>query len=253
MEMNTVIAIVSAAAAGIAAVGAIAASVASFVALKPAKRAARAAEDQTEIQRDLMYQAAQPYVWADIQPDNQQGTMLHLVVGNAGPTMARNVRVVINPPFPGLPDEPEQSAVAQKRVREGILSLAPKRIVRWSLGPGHVLLADGTSETSYSLTVTAEGPYGALDPVAFEVRPSDWREARDAPDGSLHFVRLEIKKLASETEKISTYIQQTDFVALVRNDDTGKPVGSIDIKGPACTDGEGPLDSEAEEEMRSPR
>ena len=87
-------------AAVVAAVGAIAAAIVAILALKPAQLAAKAAEEQANVQRELMYQSAQPYVWADIQPDVQQGTMLHLALGNAGPTVARNVRVVIDPPFP---------------------------------------------------------------------------------------------------------------------------------------------------------
>ncbi|MDJ0355670.1 hypothetical protein [Paenarthrobacter sp. PH39-S1] len=201
MDMNAIAAIV-------AAVGAIAAASAAFVALKPAQRAATAAEDQTEIQRDLMRQAAQPYVWADIQPDMQQGTMLHLVVGNAGPTTARNVRLVIDPPIPESPEYPGMTAAAQRRVSDGVLSLAPGRVIRWSLGRGFDLLADENSTTTYRLRVTADGPYGALQPDEFEIRPNDWREARDAPDGNLHFVRKEIEKLAQEAEKIRKHIQQ---------------------------------------------
>ena len=121
-------------AAGVAAFGAIAAAVVAFFALKPAQLAAKAAEEQTRVQRELMYQSAQPYVWADIQPDDQQGTMLHLVLGNAGPTVARNVRVFIDPPFPQLSDRVGRSAVAQRRLREGVLSLSPGRTMRWSLG-----------------------------------------------------------------------------------------------------------------------
>ena len=218
MDPNAAAAIVSAVAAGVAAVGAIAAAIAAFVALKPAQRAARAAESQTEIQRDLMRQAAQPYVWADIQPDVQQGTMLQLVVGNAGPTMARNVRVVIDPPIPEHPGYSGAAVAAQKRVRDGILSLAPGRIIRWSLGRGFDLLEDEHDGTTYRLRATADGPHGPLEPVDFEIRPRDWREARDAPDGNLHFVRKEIEKLAAETKNIREFIQREDIVALIRSD-----------------------------------
>ncbi|MTB70778.1 hypothetical protein GGG17_02055 [Arsenicicoccus sp. MKL-02] len=47
-----------------------------------------AAWEQTQLQRDLAHEALQPYVWADIQPDVQQGTVMHVVVGNNGPTVA---------------------------------------------------------------------------------------------------------------------------------------------------------------------
>ncbi|QCY47072.1 hypothetical protein GcLGCM259_1339 [Glutamicibacter creatinolyticus] len=197
MDLNTF-------AAGVAAFGALSAAVAAFVALKPAHEASRAAKDQTEIQRDLMRQAAQPYVWADIQPDVQQGTMLHLVLGNAGPTLARNVRVSIDPPIPEHPSYSGATRVAQNRVAEGILSLAPGRVIRWSLGRGFDLLEDENDETQYRLEVTAEGPYGPLEPVSFYIRPRDWREARDAPEGNLHLVRKEIQSLTDAVNTVGS-------------------------------------------------
>lgn len=195
MDPNTI-------AAAVAAFGAIAAAIAAFVALRPAQRAAQAAEDQTEVQRELMHQAAQPYVWADIQPDNQQGTMLQLVLGNSGPTIARNIRAVIDPPIPESANYSGASAAAQLRLREGILSLAPGRTIRWSLGRISDLVEDKDDKTVYRIRVTAEGPYGAIDPVDIEIRLSDWRESRDAPDGSLHHIRKEIEKLTKAVEKL---------------------------------------------------
>ncbi len=189
-----------------------------FVALRPASKAVDESKEQTTIQRDLMVQAAQPYAWVDIQPDRQQGTMLQLVVGNIGPTMARNVKVFIDPPIPEHPAYSGTTAVVQERLREGILSLAPRRVIRWSLGRGFDLLEDKDDATIYRLRVTADGPYGALEPVEFEVRPRDWREARDAPDGSLHHVRKEIEKLAGEAKGLRTYIKQAGIVALVKSD-----------------------------------
>lgn len=211
IDSNTVAAIV-------AAIGAVTAALAAWVALIPANKAVAQAKEQTKIQRDLMVQATQPYIWADIQPDPQQGTMLHLVVGNVGPTMARNVRVVIDPAIPKHPAYSGKTDVAQERLRDGILSLAPRRMIRWSLGRSFDLLEDEDDTTTYRLRVTADGPYGALEPVEFEVRPRDWRETRDAPDGSLHHVRKAVEELTGEFKGLRTHIQQAGFVALVRSD-----------------------------------
>ena len=188
MDSNTI-------AAWVAAVAAIVAAVVAFFALWPAQRAAKAAEEQTRVQRELMYQSAQPYVWADIQPDDQQGTMLHLVLGNAGPTVARHVRVFIDPPFPQVSGHIGRSTVAQRRLREGILSLAPGRIIRWSLGIASDLMMDEEDTTVYRVRVMADGPYGEIEPVETEICLSDWRESLDAPGGSLHHIRKSIEKL----------------------------------------------------------
>ena len=115
IDLSTIVSVAAAAAA-------IAAAIAAFAALRPAERAARAAEEQLGVQCDIARQAAQPYVWADIQPDNQQGVLLHLVVGNAGPTVAHNVRVVITPPISGSGSRGECAIDAQRRLSEGVLS-----------------------------------------------------------------------------------------------------------------------------------
>ena len=197
-------------AAVVAAVGAIAAAIVAILALKPAQLAAKAAEEQTNVQRELMYQSAQPYVWADIQPDVQQGTMLHLVLGNAGPTVARNVRVVIDPPFPQSSGRVGRSAVAQRRLREGVLSLSPGRTIRWSLGRASDLMKDEEEVTVYRVRVTAEGPYGEIDPVETEIRLSDWRESLDAPEGSLHHIRKSIDKLVIAIESLENAVEHVE-------------------------------------------
>lgn len=83
-------------------------------AARAAAKQAKAARDQTEIQREqvlaareqtqlqleLARERLQPYVWADIQPDMQQGTLVYVMVGNSGPTVARNVKVTFDPPLP---------------------------------------------------------------------------------------------------------------------------------------------------------
>ncbi|WP_418907100.1 hypothetical protein [Glutamicibacter endophyticus] len=211
MELNTVASIV-------AAVGAGAAAIAALVALVPALRSARASENQSAIQREIMEQNAQPYVWADIQPDNQQGTMLHLVVGNSGPTMARNVRVFIDPPIPEHPDYSGKTIIAQKRAHDGILSLAPGRTIRWSLGRGFDLLKEEEDRTTYRIRVKADGPFEKTNIVEFEIRPSDWREARDAPEGNLHFVRKAIEDLTHESKQLREVFRGKDVVALINED-----------------------------------
>ena len=195
MDKSKVVSVVAAAAA-------IAAAISAFAALRPAERAARAAEEQLGVQYDLARQAAQPYVWADIQPDGQQGTLLHLVLGNAGPTVAHNVRVVITPPISGGEYRSEYAMDAQRRLSEGVLSLAPGRTIRWSLGRAYDLLDNVNDGVVYRMRVTAEGPFGKVEPLEIAIRPSDWRESLDAPVGSLHYVRKELERLVKAVEHL---------------------------------------------------
>jgi hypothetical protein len=55
------------------------AAVFNFRSTQAAEREAHAAEEQTQIQRELRVDAAQPYVWADIRPDDAVGNRLNVV------------------------------------------------------------------------------------------------------------------------------------------------------------------------------
>lgn len=190
MDPNTIIAIVAASCAG-------AAAIAAYVSLVPAHRAAKAAQSQTQLQIDAHRQALQPYVWADIRMDTKQGSILQLVVGNSGSSVATNVKVTVDPPLPSVAGT-RFVDVAQSRLQEGLVSLAPGRILRWSLGPSAAFLKDVTDETAYTLSVVADGPFGPIAPLGVQVRPRDWNEVLDDPDGSLHLVRKELQKITEE-------------------------------------------------------
>jgi hypothetical protein len=181
----------------VAAVSAVAAAASALIAVPFTARAANAARAQTQLQRELAQAQAQPYVWADIQPDMKQGTLLQVVVANSGPTMAQNVQVIIDPPLQPEAQFPGAVEAAQRRLAEGIRSLAPGRRIEWSAGRGFDVLGDDAPHV-HKITVTADGPHGPITPLVFEVNLSDWREGRDAPDGSLHLVRTSITDLTKE-------------------------------------------------------
>ena len=139
-----------------------------------------------------MRQAAQPYVWASIQPDQNSGTIFHLIIGNSGPTIARNIRITIDPPLPDLDSSSHLVSQMQQDLKEGIISLAPRDTLHWYLGPASKHI---TSDTTYKITTTADGPYGPLEPVEFIIRPQTLQAALAYPQGSLHSIRQELKKI----------------------------------------------------------
>jgi hypothetical protein len=106
----------------------------SWRSTQAAARAAHAAEEQTGIQRQLRIDAAQPYVWVDMRPDESQGMMLDLVVGNSGPTVAEKVRVEVDPQLPSTAELRERAEAAQRLLSDGIESLPPSRTLAWPLG-----------------------------------------------------------------------------------------------------------------------
>lgn len=166
-----------------------------------------AAREQTKLQRELAGAASQPYVWADIRPDMQQGSMLQVVVGNSGPTMARNVRVTFEPPLPTGTQHAERILKIELTLAAGLKSLAPQRVIQWTLGVGRELLASEASQLC-TVRIGGDGPHGPLPVLATEIDISQWREARDAPDGSLHHVRGAIKDHVKAVQEVSGSIER---------------------------------------------
>lgn len=176
---------------------AIAAAAVALAALYYTARATRAGEEQTGIQRQLRIDAAQPYVWADVRPDDATGVLLNLVVGNSGPTVATRVRVAIDPPLPFIGELRGRAEPAQRRLAEGISSLPPGRSLTWPLGQGFNLIKDDGPQ-AHTFTVTAEGPFGAVPPLTYTVDLADYRGAMHRPSGNLHVLSQAITELAGK-------------------------------------------------------
>jgi hypothetical protein len=162
----------------------------------------RTAQEQTKIQRQLRIDAAQPYVWADIVPDEVSGTLLHLAVGNSGQTVATNVRVTVDPPLVAIDQLKQRFETAQTRLAKGIRSLAPGRSLMWPLGQGFNLLKDEGPQ-AYTFTITADGPFGAVPPMTYVVDMSDWRGLLHRPAGSLFELTQVVNGLAKRIDSAS--------------------------------------------------
>jgi hypothetical protein len=90
--------------------------------------AARYARSQVDEARELRKEQARPFVVVDFEPE--QSPFVNLVVANLGKTMARNVRLEIDPPLASTLDSVAPVPLAKlKLFTEGIPSLAPGK--RW--------------------------------------------------------------------------------------------------------------------------
>jgi hypothetical protein len=194
------IAFMAAIAAAVAAVAAIAALYYNHRSAYAADRAAGAAEEQSKIQRQLRIDAAQPYVWVDVRPDEVTGVILNLLIGNSGPTVATNVRVTIDPPLRAIDQLHDRAHAAQKLLADGIKSLPPGRTYVWPLGQGFNILAD-TGPQVHTVTIEAEGPFGTVSPQTYPLDLSNWRGVMHRPAGSLHQIAEAIGKLADDTNR----------------------------------------------------
>jgi len=119
---------------------------------------------------------------------------MQVAVGNSGPTVARNVKVTFDPPLPAGKQQADNVESVQRTLAKGLRSLAPNRVLRWTLGAGHDLLSSDAPQVR-TVRVEADGPHGPVPVLEIEIDISEWRQARDAPDGSLHHVRGAIKDL----------------------------------------------------------
>ena len=97
------------------------------------RRAAKASREQTKQQKQAAKDATQPMVWVDIRGDDGQGQALVLLLGNSGPSIARNVKVTFDPAPPSTLDIKPILEI----LKQGIASLAPGRTMQWALGAAH--------------------------------------------------------------------------------------------------------------------
>lgn len=178
--MSTAVAIVAATTAIISAV---------FVWLQ-----VREMQRQTTLQREIAKASAQPYVWADLRVQEANGWFLELVVGNAGPTVATDVRVVIDPPLPALGSEAKYVEIMHERLASGIASLAPQRTLRWTIGPSPALVNRG-GELAHRVRIDCHGPFGKVERTEYTVDMSDFREAVADRSGTLHEIAKQLEQM----------------------------------------------------------
>ncbi|MGY1751561.1 hypothetical protein [Blastococcus sp. SYSU D01042] len=185
MDASAIVAVV---AAGIS----LAALGASIYQARSARDQVAESRAQTELQRQMHRDAAQPYVWADVVPDEGQGQLLKVIVENSGSTVARDVRVRFDPP---LTDQLRRDREHFTGLDGGISALTPGRRMTWPLGVAHKLMADEIGG-AHTVVVDAVGPFGPVEQLRYTIDLSQWREGSAVPPGTLHEVRNAITDVA---------------------------------------------------------
>lgn len=160
----------------------------ALVALYFTRQQAFAARQQTRLQQQMREDQAQPYVWADIRPNDQSMHLMMLVIHNEGPTTATNVSVTFEPPLPRVIDDAESSPEYR------IVGMPPGRTMRWHLGMAPDWL-NGSFAKRFKVTVAADGPFGAVQPLTYELDVDEYRQASATPPGTLNGIAKELKEL----------------------------------------------------------
>lgn len=160
----------------------------AVIALYFTRQQALAARQQTRLQQQIREDQAQPYVWADIRPNDQSMHLMMLVIHNEGPTTATNVIVTFDPPLPREIGGPETSSGYR------IVGMPPGRTMRWHLSMAPEWL-NGASTKRFKVTVAADGPFGPLQPTSYELDVDEYRQASATPPGTLNGITKELKEL----------------------------------------------------------
>lgn len=177
---------------------------------RASERSAAAAEESRRIaERQLsnavraQEAALQPYVWADLRP-RDDGQMLVFVVGNAGPTVATDVHVTLVPPLVDIVPEGRRERARQvsDRLSHGLRSIAPGRTFMWNLDVGFAFFSDedGGAVAEMTVTITATGPAGQLDPVEYVIALEDLRHQASRAVG-VALLEQPLKRIADALKK----------------------------------------------------
>ncbi|MCT2028645.1 hypothetical protein M3D00_00490 [Dietzia cinnamea] len=197
-----------------ATVAAIAAAIA-LAALYFTRRQVKTAEEQTSIQRMMHEEAAQPYVWADIRPHAQHADFMMLIVKNDGPTVASNVSVTIDPPFPQQwAREGEEDRFTSRR---RFAALPPGRVMQWNLGIPQQLLPSpeipANGDGQFRITICFDGPKGPADTLSYIVDLSEYRRAAKTTPGTPMTIAKSIKDsseaLTKAIDRVSKQLPQS--------------------------------------------
>lgn len=148
---------------------------------------------QTELQRQIAEDAAQPYVWADVRVQHVNGWVIEFVLGNSGSTAATDVRVSVTPPFPSKP--PLLFAEALPKLERGTLYLAPQREMSWGIGPSPELV-NREGDLTHRIRIDCAGPYGPVPTNEFVLDFGALRESVAVNTGSLREVAKSIDAVA---------------------------------------------------------
>jgi hypothetical protein len=169
------------------------------------RRSTKASREQTKQQKQATKDAAQPMLWVDIRDDGQ-GLALVLLLGNSGPSIARNVKVGFDPAPPATLDIMPILEI----LKQGIASLPPGRTMKWALGAAHDAV-DWDAHKAYRVRIEAEGPFGAIEPLEYVISVDDLHGSRAELPGNLHAIAVELREITKATKELNEVIRNASL------------------------------------------
>ncbi|WP_033280182.1 hypothetical protein [Streptomyces sp. NRRL F-525] len=129
--------------------------------------AALYAKQQVDLARQLREEQAQPFVVVDFADNPVMRQGIDFVVENMGQTLARNVKIVVDPPFATTFDQYGYPLKDAPLITEGIPSLPPRKRIT-ALFDGAPERRESGLPMKYTATVRFEDAHGrAQEPLTY--------------------------------------------------------------------------------------
>jgi len=170
------------------------------------RRSAKASREQTKQQKQAAKDAAQPMLWVDVRGDDGQGQRPVLLLGNSGPSIARNVKVIFDPAPPSRVDMKPMLEI----LRQGIASVPPGRTMKWASGEAHDI-GDWHPHNAYRVRIKAEGPFGVIEPLEYLISVDDLQGSPAEPRGNLHEVAAELHEMTKATKELNEIMRNASL------------------------------------------
>lgn len=170
------------------------------------RRSVNASREQTRQQQQAARDSGQPMLWVDIRGDDGQGQRLVLLLGNSGPSIARNVKVILDPEPPSKVDIKPILEI----LKQGIASVPPGRTMKWALGEVRDI-GDWHPHNAYRVRIEAEGPFGLIEPLEYVISVDDLHGSPAEPPGNLHEVTAELREMTKATKELNEIIRNASL------------------------------------------
>lgn len=170
----------------------------------------RSHREQVELSERIHREQNEPYVVVDIAPEGPGSTLLLLTIDNTGPTLARDVIVVFEPPLSSTISG--QAARIHSVLSRPIPVLPPGRRLTYVFDMSGSRFSAGLP-MEFDVTVNASGPVGAVEPLVYRI---DLGVLAAARVGELPYRRIEqrLGKIADNLKGLTKTYQDANRTAI---------------------------------------
>ncbi|MDI2127953.1 hypothetical protein [Yinghuangia seranimata] len=175
----------------VACVALLVAIVAAPITLKLARRQTEAAEKQVQQAIQARRESLEPHVVVSFEVIRKT---FNVVVQNVGQSVARDVRIVFDPPLTSAKPSEGYVIAEVTMFKKGIPTLPPgQRLTAFlDTGPNRV---NSTEPMEYTATVACTGPFGVVTPEVYLLDLAVFGDVTTLDTRDIHDVADELKKI----------------------------------------------------------